>query len=301
MPKILLVSDLHLEFSDIDIVNDANYDVLILSGDIMVVQDLSDHSAESVRAAAVIDSLGSRQKTAQRFREFLRRVSQQFPNVVYVAGNHEFYHGKWHKSLATLKAECAVYSNIHFLEMSSFDIMGVTFLGGTLWTDMNKCEPVTMQAITNMMNDFKLIKNDNASFRKLSSQDVVIRHRKTLDYFKQAIESNPTGKFVVVGHHLPTFMSVHPQYKNDFTMNGGYASDLSDFILDHPQIVLWTCGHTHFPHRYYMGSTLVACNPRGYTGDNFNENAAWRANRSIDLAAMPAFNVVAEDWHWDKE
>lgn len=301
MPKILLVSDLHLEFADIDIPNDQNYDVLILSGDIMVAQDLSDHSAESVRTAAVLESMGRRQESAQRFRNFLKRVSTEFPYVVYVAGNHEFYDGKWHKSLDTLKSECAVYPNIHFLEMSSVDIMGYTFIGGTLWTDMNKCEPVTMQAITGMMNDFKLIKNDNANFRKLSSQDVVVRHRKTLDYFKQAIESNPTGKFVVVGHHLPTFMSVHPQYKNDYTINGAYASDLSDFILDNPQIVLWTCGHTHFPHRYYMGNTLVACNPRGYSGPKFNENNKWRANRSIDLAAMPDYNVVAEDWPWDKE
>ena len=34
--KIKLVSDLHLEFSDINIQNDKDYDVLILSGDILI-------------------------------------------------------------------------------------------------------------------------------------------------------------------------------------------------------------------------------------------------------------------------
>jgi hypothetical protein len=61
-------------------------------------------------------------------------------------------------------------------------------------------------------------------------------------------------------------MSTHPRYVGQDLMNGGYHSDLSEFILDHPQIVLWTCGHVHDPHMYYMGDTLVAANPRGYAG-----------------------------------
>ena len=46
--KIKLVSDLHLEFSDINITNYEGCDVLILSGDIMVAEDLHNHSEESV-------------------------------------------------------------------------------------------------------------------------------------------------------------------------------------------------------------------------------------------------------------
>jgi len=49
-------------------------------------------------------------------------------------------------------------------------------------------------------------------------------------------------------------------------MNGGYASDLSNFILDHPQIKLWTHGHMHQCFDYMIGSTRVVCNPRGYEG-----------------------------------
>ncbi len=85
-------------------------------------------------------------------------------------------------------------------------------------------------------------------------------------------------------------------YKGDYTMNGGYRSDLSEFILDRPQIALWTCGHTHTGHRYHIGSTLVACNPRGYIGheasaDNFRL-------KYIDLDAMPSAETVAEDYDW---
>lgn len=49
-------------------------------------------------------------------------------------------------------------------------------------------------------------------------------------------------------------------------MNGGYTSDLIDFILDRPQIKLWTHGHTHEQFDYMLGTTRVVCNPRGYDG-----------------------------------
>ena len=49
-------------------------------------------------------------------------------------------------------------------------------------------------------------------------------------------------------------------------MNGGYSSDMNDYILDHPQIRLWTHGHTHHPFDYRIGSTRIVCNPRGYGG-----------------------------------
>ena len=95
--KIKLVSDLHLEFSDINIQNTDNYDVLILGGDIMIAQDLHDHAAADFNpySAGAFADLGRKQQRVQRFRDFLKRVSFQFPHVVYVMGNHEFYHGKF--------------------------------------------------------------------------------------------------------------------------------------------------------------------------------------------------------------
>ena len=71
-------------------------------------------------------------------------------------------------------------------------------------------------------------------------------------------------KFVVIGHHSPSFQSVHEMYKTDTIMNGGYSTRLDEFILDHPQIKLWTHGHTHHEFDYMIGSTRIKCNPRGY-------------------------------------
>ena len=282
--KIKLVSDLHLEFSDIMIPNDANYDLLILSGDIMVAQDLHDHQDENVRTAAMLEMLGSRQLKAQRFRDFFKRCSFQFPHVIYVAGNHEFYHGKFFASIDHLREECAKYPNIYFLENDVKVINDIVFMGATLWTDCNKHDPFTLHALADMMNDFRIIRHDQSGYRSLKPADIADRHRKTLQYFKTVMDGYPQEqKFVVVGHHTPSHMSCHPQYAHDYIMNGGYHSDLSDFILDHPQIKLWTHGHTHHPFDYTIGSTRIVCNPRGYESDGYTEDTGWNPNIVLEV------------------
>lgn len=265
--KIALCSDLHLEFADVDLVNNEAADVLILSGDIMVAQDMHDHpELDSGTYSNNHADLSRRQLTAKRFRDFLKRCSFQFPHVVYVAGNHEFYHGKYPDAYRYLKTECDKFPNVHFLEMDQITIDDVTFLGGTLWTDMNKQDPVTMHMIEKMMNDFRIIRNSEREYARFSPRDAVTRHMKTLRYIKDVVELDVTKKYVVVGHHTPSPLSIHEKYKNDQVMNGGYTSDLSEFILDHPQIKLWTHGHTHEQFDYLLGSTRVVANPRGYYG-----------------------------------
>lgn len=286
--KIKLVSDLHLEFSDINITNDDGCDVLILSGDIMVAQDMHDHpepvnTAEQAAIAAGT-GLGRRQANAQRFRDFLKRCSFQFPHVIYVAGNHEFYHGKFFAGIDYLREECAKFPNVYFLENDTKIIDDVVFMGATLWTDCNKHDPFTLHALADMMNDFRIIRHDYAGYRTLKPTDIADRHRKTLQYFKTVMDGYPPEqKFVVVGHHTPSHMSCHPQYAHDYIMNGGYHSDLSDFILDHPQIKLWTHGHTHHPFDYVIGSTRVVCNPRGYENDGYSEETGWNPNIVLEV------------------
>lgn len=285
--KIQIVSDLHLEFSDCFIANENNADVLILGGDIMVATDLHDHPEPNNTAdqAAIANGtgLGRRQIAAQRFRDFLKRCSFQFPHVIYVAGNHEFYHGKWNQSLTTLSNECAKFPNVYFLEAGSKKIDDVTFIGGTLWTDMNKHDPLTLHAVRDMMNDFRVIKKDLEGYTNLKPADTVVRHRHMLGYIKQIVAEKADEKFVVVGHHSPSFQSVHEMYSSEYLMNGAYHSDLSEFIMDHPQIKLWTHGHTHHPFDYVIGETRVVCNPRGYENDGYSEQTGWNPNLIVEL------------------
>ena len=78
-------------------------------------------------------------------------------------------------------------------------------------------------------------------------------------------------------------MSTHEQYKSQYLMNGAYSSDLSEFILDHPQIKLWTHGHTHHPFDYVIGETRIVCNPRGYESDGYCENSGWDITKIVEV------------------
>ena len=142
--RIKLVSDLHLEFSDINIQNDQDYDVLILGGDIMVAQDLHDHPEMDygMYSNVNLEGLGRRQRKAQQYRDFLKRCSFQFPHVIYIMGNHEFYHGKFYGAIDYMREECAKYPNIYMLEQDTKIIDDVVFVGGTLWTNMNRRDQI---------------------------------------------------------------------------------------------------------------------------------------------------------------
>jgi predicted phosphodiesterase len=283
--KIALASDLHLEFNTITLPNTEGARVLILSGDIVTAYSLYDHPIDKPVPADAM-KMGRNQGAAVRFREFFHHVNQEYDHVVYVAGNHEFYHGRYPDAYKWIRDEMQNYSNIHFLDKDHVEIEGITFVGGTLWTDMHKSDPTTMQMIQGMMNDFRLVRNSQRGYRRFLPVDTVIEHVATLSYIQKIVDSDPSKKYVVVGHHAPSALSVHERYKADHYTNGGYYSDLTEFILARPQIVLWTLGHMHDPHSYYMGETFVACNPRGYVGHD--PNAANFKLRFIDLDNMPA-------------
>jgi Icc-related predicted phosphoesterase len=304
--KIAICSDLHLEFGGIKLQNDENSEVLILGGDICVAADLRSRDPYEIMNTAKTD----------RFFELMESCSRNFNYIVYIMGNHEHYHGDFAQSADIIRRHLKGYDNIHFLDKESIEIDGVTFIGGTLWTDMNKEDPLTMHSIAGMMNDYRGVKNSSRMVTRkvpvyekdengnvvyeevgpadrawsrpkeigmklreeigsFSPEDSVEDHKKMLGYIQSVIEGKYDQKFVVVGHHAPSKLSTHPRYKHEAMMNGAYSSDLSEYIMDHPQIKLWTHGHTHEDFDYMLGSTRIVCNPRGYDGyeeraDNFN-------------------------------
>lgn len=254
--KVSVASDIHLEFGDLDFANDQGAEVLVLSGDILVVDDLRDNDANNI--------LGEGTKS-QRWHAFMQRCSERFPHVIFVMGNHEHYHGNFSSSKQKLEKFFAYLPNVHILERDVVKIGDVTFIGGTLWTDMNNGDALTMYHMTSMMNDFRVIWYEGKG-RKFSPKDAFEEHIKTKQYISTIVEGRHAEKFVVCGHHAPSHLSVHPQYADDKIMNGGYYSDMSEFIMDRPQIKLWTHGHTHHPFDYTIGECRIVCNPRGYAG-----------------------------------
>ena len=252
--KIAVASDIHLEFGDLILKNEENADVLILSGDICTAKGFKGGPHQRVMV-----------------KDFFRRCSFQFPHIVYIMGNHEHYDFDIAKTYDKLRVELAELSNIHLLEKETWEHDGVTFVGGTLWTDMNKSDSLTLWHCGRAMNDFQVIKNGHRGISgggyasRWSTEDSVEDHKKMLEYIN-IVTQDVTKKCVVVTHHAPTALSIGVQFKDDFLMNGAFHSDLTDFIVDRPQIKLWTHGHMHNVSDYTIGETRVVCNPRGYIG-----------------------------------
>jgi predicted phosphodiesterase len=266
--KIAIASDIHLEFGDLDIQNTDHADVLILSGDICVAKDIAQRDPHNIMGA---------EYRSNRYHNFFQQCGEKFSHVIYIVGNHEHYNGDFAKTIPHLKDVLGYIKNLHILEREVLTIDDVTFIGGTLWTDMNQRDETTLLHMKGMMNDFICVSNSlrevnfrdqDGNFRtrtaKFSPKDAVEEHEKFFGYIKQVVEDKTGQKFVVVGHHAPSRLSTHPKYAHDTIMNGGYSSSLDEYILDHPQIKLWTHGHTHEDFDYMLGSTRIVCNPRGY-------------------------------------
>ena len=262
--KIAICSDLHLEFGAIEFKNRGTEeaDVLILSGDILIAEDLIRHPTNHEYGPLNSD----RYVNSVVYRDFFDMVNYEFPTVIYIAGNHEFYGCKWNKTLDALHNTMENYTNIHFLEDESIKIKDVTFIGSTLWTDMNAGDPLTQHITKTSMNDFRQITNEDSGYSKLRPIHTIGRHIQSKNFIKKTVDANPNEKYVVCTHHAPSFHSIPLEYRSQHQMNGAYASNLEDFILDRPQIKLWTHGHTHDEQDYMIGDTRVFCNPRGYRG-----------------------------------
>lgn len=255
--RLQLISDLHLEFDPNYLPKNNGSDTLILSGDICVV----DYFKRSEQSPHYVKKLS--------FLKFFEHVAKNWDNVVYVMGNHENYLGSIGKSYNILKEN--IPESIHLLDKTSIEIDGIAFIGGTLWTDQNNGCPSTEFVLRNRMNDYRVI-DSGIRYGRLSTKETRVEHANTLREFSRLYHET-TLPVVVCSHHAPTWLSIHENYKNEHLLNGGYASDLSDFILDRPRIKLWTHGHMHNNFDYMVGDTRVVCNPKGYHNENpeFNE------------------------------
>ena len=258
--KINVISDAHLDFADLVL---PGGDILILSGDVC--------EAKAVRKDLYNPNLvmlpheRKDQRPDRFYRFFEEECSKKYAQTIYVMGNHEYYGSTYQKVWGHLNQQMP--DNVHLLENETLELDDVVFVGATLWTDMNQGDPLTLFHIKHSMNDYRYVTMFNEAknaYHKLIPEFTVQEHWKSRDYIKSVVESDPDKQYVVVTHHAPCKASVKPQYAGDVLMNGAYSSDLSEFIMDHPQIKLWTHGHTHDVFDYMLGDTRIVCNPRGY-------------------------------------
>jgi Icc-related predicted phosphoesterase len=259
--KISYISDLHLEFGDLEL---PGGDILVLAGDVAEVKNI-----EQTYDPA-FDSLGAditRYGRPDRARRFFIEECAKYRQVFYVMGNHEHYHAEFLSTEQRLRA--VMPDNVRLMELDDVTIDGVRFLGCSLWTDLNNDDPSTAAALRGLMNDYRVVKYHNPAnnaWHKLTPDITRGVHRASVNWLKDRLREHRDMPTVVITHHAPSFQSIHRDYVHDKLMNGGYASNLEQMILDHSQIKFWIHGHIHQRQDYRIGQCRVIANPRGYQG-----------------------------------
>lgn len=250
--KIKLASDLHLEhLYPTETVNLGSGDVLVLAGDIL--------TAKPFKTNGYLNQIYTR---------FLNDCSKNFNHIFYILGNHEHYGYCFDHTCDKLKE--ILPDNFHLLNNDKVVLGDWVFMGATLWTDHHKANPIYMMENALAMNDYKTIRI-TSKYRKLSPEDTLKEHRKSIRYFETELENHKNDKVFMITHMAPSWQSVPQEYKTS-TCNSAYVSDLDDWILERPQIKFWTHGHTHDSFDYPIGECRVICNPHGYRGENTNFN-----------------------------
>jgi predicted phosphodiesterase len=263
--KLNVLSDLHLSVGGLQHPrNDA--DVVVLAGDIA------------------------------RPRESAAWALQFDKPVLYVLGNHEFYGGSIERTADELKRLCAG-THVHVLDDDEIVIDGVRFLGSTLWTDFmlfGDGDPrgAAMAAARHLMRDFSRIRIGDATSELFNPEDSAALFERHADWLDRRLDAPHDGLTVVITHHAPSRLSIHPRYA-DSLLSACFVSD-AEHLLRADRAQLWIHGHTHDSFDYTWHGTRVICNPRGYAKAGVNENPRFDSDFMIEVGQWQENGNVAQ-------
>ena len=282
--NIQLLSDLHLEsnphFTPRPV---PGADLLVLAGDIGSYQNGSQLLA-----------LGIADFGLARFSPLpLSQGGAGWPTpVVFVPGNHEYDGLDFDEAHVRLRTTCERLG-IVWLERGSAVLLGVRFIGCTLWTDFDAL--TTDRAFTGgvtlaeqlKMRD-KALRAANYYLRKnhalrggapLLADAVREEGLASQAWLRDALAVPFKGKTVVVTHFAPSLRSADPRYGLS-PGTAGFCNALDDLL---PMATLWLHGHLHCPSDYVHNGCRVVANPLGYARKG--EQAAFKPEFLIKIAA----------------
>lgn len=239
MTTVHYLSDLHLEFGGCASKLTGG-DVLLVAGDLVCAEYLRPHRTDP-----------HSRKVRKAVQAFLNKTVPQYQRIYGVMGNHEHYGGRFDETIDVLLYEIP---GIRWLEKETVQEDGFLLYGATLWTDLNKGNPLVEMACKNGMNDFRAIKELTLETWK---QD-----------HKQALAAIPKeGPLVVMTHHAPSVYGVGAEGRDNplDDLNYAFYSDLHQFIENRPNIKHWVHGHTHARSEYEVAHCKVHTFAHGYS------------------------------------
>lgn len=202
--------------------------------------------------------------------------------VIYVPGNHEYDGLDFDETHDRLQEVCARLGLI-WLERQCVGLMGVQFIGTTLWTDFDAlaAQARPARALTARHKAFRaanhyLSKTGGTRMGEpLLAEGVRDLGLACQNWLREALAKPCNGPRVVVTHFAPSLRSADPRY-GLVPGTAGFCNALDD-LLAHAH--LWLHGHLHAPSDYtHLGCRVVA-NPLGYAAkgeqEAFQATALW--------------------------
>lgn len=261
--NLRIASDLHLEFfpkgEDIDYSmfvkpneDSKKKDILLLAGDICT-WTRKDHLFK-----------------------FLDFCSKNFYQTCYIPGNHEYF-GSYFEDVIISDIDSR-YENVISCEDELFYVGDIMIIGSTLWTDYNQGNPNAMIEARRFMNDYQTIRSKKTN-KLFSPEESTRTNKMSRGFIKNALKNvdNSINCVVVMTHHSPSILSTDERFKGD-SMNFAFSNTgLEEELLltDDPDVRkpnIWIHGHMHNSSDYFIGQTLIICNPFGYWNGFKNEN-----------------------------
>jgi predicted phosphodiesterase len=246
-----IASDLHIEYNTDLIPDPLRYftptsNTLILAGDV-----------------------GSLYKIDQLY-GFLFKVCNLYKNVIYVPGNHEYYHVKGYKYLSMkvlserLESIGTRIRNLTILNNKSIQLTGddnkpVIVLGSTLWSDLLTDLPKYIVRINGM-----------------TTSRYIEMHKRSVGYIHRITQwcKLKGVRLIIVTHYPPTYKILNGKIRPNGTLQKKlgslYASHLEKLIT--PTVDTWVSGHVHVNFDYVTsGGTRMTSNQVGKPRDKITD------------------------------
>lgn len=211
MKSIKFISDLHLERR----VFPLKFKKKQLGGDLFLAGDIGSPLQNS-------------------YWDFLKYTSDNFDNVYFTAGNHEYWNLKKYaiKDIDEIIYDKSInIPNIHYLNNDLIKTNDYNIIGSTLWS-------YPLNDFNNSL-DFSMIYTSRE--KKLNYKSMRALHRNSVYNIENLLIRNkePT---ILLTHYIPSFdfTKKKKRFKAFYSL---FASNL-DYLIDRP-VYCWIFGHTH--------------------------------------------------------
>lgn len=228
--KIQLLSDLHLEFLNINQVEEVAYKISISTAETLILAG---------------DICSFKRPSIYNLYSFLDIVQERYKNIIYVLGNHEYYGCSTLEVTNLIKALNYNRHNLNVLENNYITIEDVIFYGTTLWFE----ETVETQLLKYNLNDYRCIQDFTPDEWS----------RKAIQFIKNIPDDK--SKKVLITHHVPHSRFISTKYVGN-KMNCFYLNEIGKYLNKFDLAVF---GHSHDSiDQQFSDRCRAVSNPRGY-------------------------------------